>query len=66
MENIGIASVAAITVIAYIIGALVKLWPVGRSVVQDDQVRDLTGRQFVRPFVVLLDDVHLIPPSTAA
>lgn len=27
MENIGIASVAAITVIAYIIGALVKLWP---------------------------------------
>ena len=27
MENIGIASVAAITVAAYIVGALVKLWP---------------------------------------
>ena len=32
----------------------------GRSVVQDDQVRDLTGRQFVRPVVVLLDDVHQV------
>ena len=27
MENIGIASVAAITVAAYIVGALAKLWP---------------------------------------
>lgn len=27
MENIGIASVAAITIVAYIIGALVKIWP---------------------------------------
>ena len=28
MENIGIASVAAITVAAYIVGALAKLWPI--------------------------------------